>query len=80
MLVRELNEGAFFGEVSILTGKPRTATITAAAHCELLVLDRPTLNSIAKKHPHVLQVLQEFYRERTAHAAAAKKTKQPVRA
>ena len=28
--VREMYEGAFFGEVSILTGKPRSATITAA--------------------------------------------------
>ena len=38
--IREMYEGAFFGEVSILTGKPRSATITAATACELLALDR----------------------------------------
>ena len=38
--IAELEEGAFFGEVSILTGKPRSATIVAKEHCELLELDR----------------------------------------
>ena len=36
MMVKELGEGEFIGEVSVITGKPRTATITAAAECELL--------------------------------------------
>ncbi len=58
-------EGAFFGEVSILTGKPRSATIVAAARCELLELDRKTLDSITKAHPHVWNVLEEFARQRT---------------
>jgi len=56
----ELSEGAFFGEGSILTGKPRTATVVAWEPCELLELDRPTLDSITKTHPHVWDVLQEF--------------------
>ena len=56
----ELTEGAFFGEGSILTGKPRTATVVAWEPCELLELDRPTLDSITKTHPHVSLVLQEF--------------------
>jgi len=64
--VGDLEEGAFFGEVSILTGKPRSATIVALTNCELLELDRPTLDGIVKKHPHVLDVMQEFGRERTA--------------
>jgi hypothetical protein len=58
--VAELSEGAFFGEMSILTGKPRSATIIAATRCELLELDRPTLDSIVAAHPHVMQVLEEF--------------------
>jgi Cyclic nucleotide-binding domain len=66
--VREISEGDFFGEISILTGKPRTATITAGSHCELLELDRPTLDSISKSHPHVLQVLQDFYQQRSNSA------------
>ena len=55
---------AFFGEGSILTGKPRTATIVAKEHCELLELDRPTLDAITQTHPHVWDVLQEFASQR----------------
>jgi hypothetical protein len=64
VLVREMGEGSFFGEISILTGKPRTATVTAAARCELLELDKVTLDGICKSHPGVLNVLKAFYTER----------------
>jgi len=59
--VRTMSDGAFFGEISILSGKPRTATVTAATPCELLELDRATLDGITRTHPHVHQVLEEFY-------------------
>lgn len=62
--VREMEEGAFFGEISILSGKPRTATITAKTPCELLELDRATLDSICATHPNVRDVLRRFYEER----------------
>jgi len=66
--VRELKEGDIFGEVSVLTGQPRSATVTAAARCELLELDKPTLDRITQTHPHVRQVLQEFYDQRAANS------------
>jgi hypothetical protein len=62
--VRQLQEGDFFGEISILTGHPRSATITAAAPSELLELDRPSLDSIIRSHPRVKDVLQEFHDRR----------------
>ena len=67
--VHEFKEGAFFGEISILTGKPRSATLIASTRCELLELDRPTLDSIVTSHPHVLDVMQDFARQRTARPA-----------
>jgi CRP/FNR family cyclic AMP-dependent transcriptional regulator len=67
--VHEFKEGAFFGEISILTGKPRSATLIASTRCELLELDRPTLDSIVQSHPHVLDVMQDFARQRTARPA-----------
>ena len=63
--VRTLGEGDFFGEVSLLEGTPRTATVTAGGRCELLELDRLTLGSIAHKHPHVWSVVRAFYEERS---------------
>lgn len=65
MEVRELNEGDFFGEISVLTGEPRTATVTTVTQCELLELDRATLKSIIDQHPHVLEVLKEFHKSRS---------------
>ena len=69
--VRELMEGDFFGEISILTGKPRTATITAASRCELLELDRVSLDSIRATHPKVMEVLREFHDQRAGSTIEA---------
>jgi tetratricopeptide (TPR) repeat protein len=63
-LARSMGEGTFFGEISILSGKPRTATVTAATQCELLELDKATLDGITSKHPNVRQVLEDFYVQR----------------
>jgi cAMP-dependent protein kinase regulator len=62
--VRRMEEGEFFGEISLLSGKPRTATITAATACELLELDRRTLDDICRRHPRVRAVVGEFYAQR----------------
>ncbi len=62
----DLKEGAFFGEISILTGQPRMASVVALSRCELLELDRSTLDGITKTHPHVWEVLREFAKQRAA--------------
>jgi len=64
----DLKEGAFFGEMSILTGQPRMASVVALARCELLELGRPALDGITKSHPHVWDVLREFAEKRAAQA------------
>lgn len=64
--VGTLEPGEFFGEISLLKGVPRTATITAAARSELLELDRGTVDGIARRHPNVKKVLQEFCEKRLA--------------
>lgn len=69
--VRQLHEGDFFGEISVLSGKPRTATVTAAADCELLRLDRAALDAMSATKPRVREILQKFYDERTRNAAEA---------
>jgi CRP-like cAMP-binding protein len=59
--VGELREGDFFGEISSLSGRPRTATVTAGERCELLELDKETVDSIARKHQHVRDMLDAAY-------------------
>ena len=67
----KLGEGDFFGEVSVLTGKPRTATITASRPTELLRLDKEKLDNALAKHPGVRKVLDEFYKKRAKHTVEA---------
>jgi hypothetical protein len=69
MRMRSLKEGDFFGEISILSGKPRSATVTAATPCEMLELDRATLDQITASYPHVRQVLEDFYVARATNTA-----------
>lgn len=66
-----LGAGDFFGEVSVLTGKPRTATITASTKSELLRLDKDKLDIIVVSHPRVREILDQFYRKRAAHTVEA---------
>ncbi len=60
----ELGEGDFFGEVSLLTGKPRTATITAKSVVNAIELTKEAVDSIAAEHPGVRAVLEDFYESR----------------
>lgn len=66
VLAREMEEGDFFGEISILSGGARTATVTAKTRCDLLELDRAALDDIAKRHPRVMDVMREFCAQRLA--------------
>jgi CRP-like cAMP-binding protein len=69
--VKELSEGEFFGEISVITGKPRTATITAAGEVEVLELGKTTLDSIVQKHPHIKQVLADYQKKRAQETVSA---------
>jgi cAMP-dependent protein kinase regulator len=59
-----LGPGAFFGEVSLITDLPRSATIRAAGPVELLVIDREVIRGLVADHPAVLGVLLRFIRDR----------------
>ena len=67
----KLSEGDFFGEVSVLTGKPRTATITASQRTELLRLDKEKLDNALATYPGIRKVLDDFYRQRAKHTVEA---------
>jgi len=67
----KLGEGDFFGEVSLLTGKPRTATITASRATELLRLDKEKLDNALARYPGIRKVLDDFYKKRAKHTVEA---------
>jgi CRP-like cAMP-binding protein len=68
--VARLGEGAFFGEMAALSGRPRSATVTAAAACDLLEIDHPALDALSARHPRVREVLEEHYIARAARPGA----------
>jgi cAMP-dependent protein kinase regulator len=71
LYLARLGEGDFFGEVSVLSGKPRTATITASQRTELLRLDKEKLDGVLSKHPGIRKVLDDFYKKRAEHTVEA---------
>lgn len=48
-----IGPGDYFGEWSVLTGAPRTATVTALSHLEAIQLERETLLHFIQHHPEV---------------------------
>lgn len=67
----ELGAGDFFGEVSLLTGRPRTATITAKTPVLAIELTREAVDRIAEDHEEVRSVLEEFYNRRVHETVEA---------
>jgi hypothetical protein len=67
VVLAELGPGEFFGEVAVLTGRPRTATILAKGSVTLIEITREDLDHIVAAHPEVREVLERFYQQR-AHA------------
>lgn len=71
--VGKLAAGSFFGEISALTGEPRTATVTAACDSLIFEIQKEAFASLITTNPAVLQTLGEAIaarRIRTADALA----------
>jgi tetratricopeptide (TPR) repeat protein len=67
LMLAKLGVGDFFGEVAVLTGKPRTATIVARSPVTVIEISSEDLDRIAQRYPELRTVLQLFY-ERRAQA------------
>jgi small-conductance mechanosensitive channel/CRP-like cAMP-binding protein len=53
--VARLGAGDILGEMSLLTGEARTATVTALTDCELLEIDAEGFRTVVAAHPSVLE-------------------------
>jgi small-conductance mechanosensitive channel/CRP-like cAMP-binding protein len=59
-----LNAGACIGEMSLLTGEMRSATVTVTVDCEIVELNRAKLAELFRQHPQVLQQVSELLAQR----------------
>ncbi len=62
----ELQPGALFGEMSLLTGLPRSATMTAVTNCELLEFDRDAFAHLLSLREEIPRVLSDLAAARAA--------------
>lgn len=53
LMLSELQESSFFGEMALLTDRPRSATVKAKTECHLLVLKKQDLAEIINENPKV---------------------------
>src|SRR5205809_2783850 len=51
--------GDFFGELSILNGSPRTASVEASTDCQLLALDAKSVKDLRRRFPEFSKLLSE---------------------
>jgi len=55
-----LSGGDFFGEISFLTGKPRTATVETREDSVILEVTEEKLREVIARKPRILEVLRNF--------------------
>jgi glucose-6-phosphate 1-dehydrogenase len=63
-LLNTLGEGDFFGEMSLLFSRPRTASVRARATCDLFVLDRADFNGVLNHHPQFAHSIRQAAQSR----------------
>lgn len=59
-----LRDGEFFGELALVRGQPRNASVRAVGFCDLYALDKPTFDSIMAQHPGFAAHIDAMIRER----------------
>src|SRR5439155_5144615 len=59
-----LGPGHFFGELALLTGEPRNATVVATQPCSLLALDIVDFHELLARQPELARVIREEARKR----------------
>jgi small-conductance mechanosensitive channel/CRP-like cAMP-binding protein len=65
-----MGAGGFFGEMSLLTGEPRSATVTADGGCEVLVIAKQALAPLLEQDPELAARLSAAVVARQARTAA----------
>lgn len=70
VVVATLGPGDFFGEMSLLTGAARTATIRVNEDAEFVVIDRESFRDTLVHNPSIAESLSRILAERQAALAA----------
>lgn len=66
LIIARLSTGEIFGEMALLTGAARSATVTTVSPAELLVLKKVDLDSLMLEHPHISELMNTLVNQRLA--------------
>ncbi len=66
-----LRAGAFFGEMALLTNRPRSATVIAETDVDLLEVSRQHVRDLVASEGRVLRLLMRFFRARMVNTLLA---------
>jgi cAMP-dependent protein kinase regulator len=64
LVLAKLQEGDYFGEISLISGRPRTASVKVLRAAELVRLEKKNFDPIAARHPETLKVLEDSLQSR----------------
>src|SRR5207253_5752113 len=67
-LLAELGEGEMFGEMALLTHKPRTASVVALEATTCAVLEQGEFDRLLRDHPPLALAMMAVLAERLEHA------------
>jgi voltage-gated potassium channel len=65
-----LEDGDYFGDLSLILGERRTASVRALTYCEIFVIDRDNFNRIKTEYPEFKDVLTKMSSEKTEKISA----------
>ena len=69
--VATLSDGAFFGEMALFTGEPRTANIVALEETEVLEIGHAAMKRVFDTNPDLVESLSHIIAERRQGLAAS---------
>jgi CRP-like cAMP-binding protein len=73
----QLGPGQCFGEMGLLTGEPRSATVRAVTLCDIVIIDRESFHQVLGAHPEVVDRLGNLLAVRQAEISVARAAETP---
>lgn len=71
VILAYLTDGAFFGEMALLQGGPRTASVIVEEDSQLFEIKKELLDQVVARYPSVAAILKNFYKQRLLSTAMA---------
>src|SRR4029079_7112097 len=76
--IATLTDGHFFGEMSLMTGESRTATVVAKTDVECYIVDKSSFGEIVQEEPEWAGVISDILSRRQVDLGGAKRSLTPV--